>query len=525
MFGWMRHKEVPATTAESEDVTIVERLEVGAKEPFKARVTRLEPKEFNNVRVEGDFPGGHVTGLKSLSEMRDTIRRVAGGGRFQAKIYEDKVGGRPITQTNFTIPGEPMLNSKPIPSEDGEQAQAKAKKKKDDDESSEPEEVIDLKRQEAIEEARHRAELARRRREEEIQGRDGPPDDSSSAALLAKLAEMEAKSEQVRLETSERIAQQAREFEERMAQQAREYENRESQRKRDSEIAELRNQIVQLMAQVASGGGNNQTGDMIRLLSQKSDENLKMLVQIMTKSSDDKLALAATQTDLLARTFNAGLAAAQGRTMDDDEEEAPKDLAGVVNANVGKVIDLAGQYFMQRQESPKGKTPPTPEEIAAISRRISAQIRAESAASANQLARVNPQPAAQQAQQGAQQNQQQAPQQRQRTADVGALMNKFLRKIIRDARSGKATPDSFVADAQTYLPKQVLEELLLALNTGGADALVAVLKKYGDPRLVDEAYAASQAADQKLESEEKLENEEKQPEVAGQPDAPVVSEE
>lgn len=495
-----------AVERDDEDESQVGRLEAGVKDPFKARVCRLDPIEYHGVRVGGDIQADQFYGLHSMSELREQVAKVAGGGKFEAKIYEDRVSGIPITNTRFVLAGEPKLAGKAI---DPPEA-----KKKPHDEDEVPDEVAKLERQEEIEEIRHRAELARRRRDQELAASapssDGESSSSSSTELLMqKLAEMEAAREKSQQEFELKLEQQRREFEQRILEQQREAERREDRAQQDRKLEAVQAQVMQLMTQIAAGKNDTSMTDLMKMMKQSSDENLKLLVSILSKSSDEKLNLAQMSTETLTKTFQAGINAGSGK-IDEETEEQPKDLAGVVNAQVGKVIDLVGQYVMSR---PDKKTPMSEAEVAQMSQAIAAKIRSEqSSVHERQLARTRPATPAQAPVPAG------APQQAdaKTPVDPGKQMNMLLRKIIRDARAGRATDESFISDAQKSLSPEVFNELVTAFQGGGVENVIAVMRKYGDSRLVDEAYRATTEASAPAA-------EESQPTVSGQPNAPVTA--
>lgn len=499
--GWFSKRKV-AVEEPTEEMSVAARLEAGVREPFKARVIRLSPEEHNGLKISGDIQPTHLTGLRSLSDLREAVAKIAGGGKYEAKLFEDKVGGVPITDHRFALAGEPKSAGKVI--EPQEPTERRRSPRDDDDE---PEEVVELKRQEMIEEARHKAELARQRREQDLM----PPssDTGESASVLAKLAEMEAAHEKQQLEFEARLEAQKLEFQQQLLEQQREAERREDRARQDQKIDALQGQITQLLTQISANKGDTSATDLIKLMKQSSDENLKLLVGILSKSSDEKLNLAQMNSEVLTKTFQAGINAGSGK-IDEETEEQPKDLAGVVNAQVGKVIDLVGQYVMSR---PDKKTPMSEAEVAQMSQAIAAKIRSEqSSVHERQLARTRPAAPAQDPAPVV------APQQAdaKTPVDPGKQMNMLLRKIIRDARAGRATDESFIADAQKSLSPEVFGELVAAFQGGGVENVIAVMRKYGDSRLVDEAYRATTEASAPAA-------EESQPTVSGQPNAPVTA--
>lgn len=502
--SWFSKRKV-AVEEPTEEMSVAARLEVGVREPFKARVIRMFPEEHNGIKISGDIQPTHLTGLRSLPDLREAVAKVAGGGKYEAKLFEDKVGGVAITDHRFVLTGEPKIAGKVI---EPQEPTARRRQSRDDDD--EPEEVVELKRKEMIEEARHEAELARQRREQEL----APPNVSTgdSSDVMAKLAEMEAAREKQQLEFEARLEAQRTEFQQQLLEQQREAERREDRARQDQKIDALQGQITQLLTQISAGKNDTSSIDLMKMMKQSSDENLKLLVSILSKSSDEKLSLSQMNAETLTKTFQAGISAGSGRISEDEEEEQPKDLAGVVNAQVGKVIDLVGQYVMNR---PDKKAPMTEAEVAAMSQKIAATIRSEqSAANERQLARVKPAAPVQAPAQAPAET----PKQDAKTPDdPGRRMNHLLRKLIHDARAGRATQESIVADAQRFLSPEVLAELVTAFNSGGADQVFAVMRKYGDSRLVDEAYKATTEASEPAA-------EESQPQVAGQPNAPVTAE-
>ncbi len=465
----------PPIEKSDEDPAIAERLEAGVTEPFRAIVRRLTPTDYNGSVISGLIPEDKFHGLKSLSELRDATRSVCGGGKYHVRLYEDKTGGAGITSIRLEIPGDPLVDGRPI-------APKESKPKKDPEE---PDEVEEMKKKLLVEKVDLELKMAqadKRKKLREVEDDfDGPV--PSLPTPLDPAAIIEAAQAPLREELARFRAEQAA--------KAGEDAHREELRRIEENHRDEMRKLEALAAEKNGGGGmieffkmmNDQNKIAAEQIAAQNKATNDLVFKMLAQQNDSKENNAQIQFQAFVKAYEAGNAMGQGRPSE-PEEEPPKDLAGVVNANIGKAIEAFSQYMLARNERPENKNrPPTQEEIKAITSQVIRDLRAEGAArreqAQSQLARreqAPPPPA--------------NPPERGKTVPVDRRMNRLLRGMLKDARAGVASQEKFIADAQRELPPEVCLELVGAFGTGGPEAIKAVLLKYGDSKLVEEVFEA-----------------------------------
>lgn len=261
----------PFTTEKKPRKQLNPAIEEHREAPFVAHIERDAPKDARQRLILGKL--GTIEDLHSAQELEEAVRPRWGGGHYKTVLYDQANRGDGYMGVyNFTLPGEPLMDGKPVEMPEKEEKSRKGKVAELEQKKAEMKAARELERE--------KAEWEKEKAEWEKGG------GAKDAQLTALREEMERNRAEAAERDEEREEEYARQTADRDARE-REKEERAERERRDDKFAEaLRQQqeksderFEALLAEIKGSQGESAQVSQFQVLSKALESSAKMQME------------------------------------------------------------------------------------------------------------------------------------------------------------------------------------------------------------------------------------------------------